>query len=122
MKVVAFLSRLKIMTEKELRVVFLQKRYQYLQSILADAAPHTSNPSSYMSKVTSVIKIHLFDILTQASAHPHPLPRPLPTLTLYLGFSPPSPYTSASPHPHPIPRPLPTLTLYLGFSPPSPYT
>jgi hypothetical protein len=65
MKIVAFLSRLKVMPEKEFRVLFLQKRFQYLQAALAEAAPHAASPSSYMSKVTSVIKIQVFDILTQ---------------------------------------------------------
>eukprot|EP01006_Ploeotia_vitrea_P028337 TRINITY_DN61045_c0_g1_i1.p1 TRINITY_DN61045_c0_g1~~TRINITY_DN61045_c0_g1_i1.p1 ORF type:complete len:650 (+),score=80.80 TRINITY_DN61045_c0_g1_i1:37-1950(+) len=65
MKIVNFLRRLKILSEAELRNVFLSKRWQHLQALLAEATLHKQNPNTYISKITAVIKINLFDILTQ---------------------------------------------------------
>eukprot|EP01059_Diplonema_ambulator_P004842 TRINITY_DN14580_c0_g1_i1.p1 TRINITY_DN14580_c0_g1~~TRINITY_DN14580_c0_g1_i1.p1 ORF type:complete len:590 (+),score=192.64 TRINITY_DN14580_c0_g1_i1:39-1808(+) len=61
-KIISFLSRLKIIPNRELRKLFLARRLQYLQSLLKDVQ---RGPFTYLNKVCNVIGVNLPAVITE---------------------------------------------------------
>lgn len=62
-QVISYLRRLDVYGEQELRLVFLQAREAWLDSVVAGVA--REDPSSHLTGVMEAMRVHLFDIVTQ---------------------------------------------------------
>eukprot|EP00027_Filamoeba_sp_ATCC50430_P004536 CAMPEP_0168555300 /NCGR_PEP_ID=MMETSP0413-20121227/8255_1 /TAXON_ID=136452 /ORGANISM="Filamoeba nolandi, Strain NC-AS-23-1" /LENGTH=644 /DNA_ID=CAMNT_0008586129 /DNA_START=51 /DNA_END=1985 /DNA_ORIENTATION=- len=67
LRVVGFLRRLGLYTDSELRMCFLQCRSSFLTQSILQSIP-TSNPYTYLTKLTDNCRTHLSDIITQYRA------------------------------------------------------
>eukprot|EP01063_Lacrimia_lanifica_P034391 TRINITY_DN6348_c0_g1_i1.p1 TRINITY_DN6348_c0_g1~~TRINITY_DN6348_c0_g1_i1.p1 ORF type:complete len:531 (+),score=219.29 TRINITY_DN6348_c0_g1_i1:87-1679(+) len=61
-KITRFLSRLKLMSNRELRQVFLSRRQVYLQSLLRDTQ---RRPFTYLNRICNVLSVNLPAVVTE---------------------------------------------------------
>ncbi|RWS02123.1 conserved oligomeric Golgi complex subunit 8-like protein, partial [Dinothrombium tinctorium] len=66
LKIINCLRKLEAFTETELRIKFLTARDSWLQSLIKEIP--TMNPLVYISKLTEICRVNLFDIVTQYRA------------------------------------------------------
>eukprot|EP00759_Apiculatamorpha_spiralis_P045252 PhF_6_TR42115/c0_g1_i2/m.63599/K20295/COG8; conserved oligomeric Golgi complex subunit 8 len=63
--IVSLLKRLNVCTDRDLRYVFLSKRFNYIESSLQEARALATTPYAYLSKITSVLKMQLSEVVSQ---------------------------------------------------------
>jgi len=69
LKMLTHLRRLNVLSERELRILFLQSRCSYVQHQVIASVPRKSmSPYQYLSQVTDILKLQVFEMVTQYQA------------------------------------------------------
>jgi hypothetical protein len=63
--IVSLLKRLGVCSDRELRYVFLSRRFAYIDTAITEARALSTTPYSYIGKLMSVLKMQLCEVVTQ---------------------------------------------------------